>query len=203
MRHHWLHIHPTTFALTHTLQRAASVHQWRDEVPRFWREIISQIDADCLSHFRLSEQLKLHAFIQDILSRVTGSVDQPFDADSKIYRQLAPAIVYMDNHYLQCPSLEEVAAPAVIAPNYFHRLFKNYCGITPYQYMLNKRMSLAQHLLLNSDLPIKAVAHKAGYPCPFHFAKIFHLYFGQSPSQRRRQNLPFSSQNSVDPTTSA
>ncbi len=106
---------------------------------------------------------------------------------------------FMDQHYQQCPSLETIAQAATVAPNYFHSLFKQYCGLTPYQYMLNKRMSLAQHLLFTSDLPIKTIAAKAGYPCPFHFAKIFRQYFKQSPSQRRTQNLPFARRKSSPP----
>jgi AraC-like DNA-binding protein len=187
----WIHINPTSFALTYALKQAAPVHCWEKDIPDYWQDILGGIDHQVLTTSTLPTQLKLHAFIQDILSRATGSVDQPFDAEKKIYRQLAPAIAFMDQHYQQCPSLEAVSQVAAVAPNYFHCLFKQYCGMTPYQYMLNKRMSLAQHLLLASDLPIKSIARKVGYPCPFHFAKIFHQYFGQSPSQRRTQNLPF------------
>ncbi len=191
MRVRWIHINPTSFTLTHALKQAAPVHCWEKDIPDYWQDILNGIDHQVLTQSTLPTHLKLHAFVQDILSRVAGSVDQPSEAENKIYRQLVPAIVFMDQHYQQCPSLAIVSQAAGVAPNYFHHLFKRYCGITPYQYMLNKRMSLAQHLLLTSDLPIKNIARRAGYPCPFHFAKIFHHYFGQSPSQRRTQNLLF------------
>ena len=185
MRVRWLHLNPTNFTLTRALNQAAPLHSWANDLPNYWRDLLENIDRRILTQSAPPAQLRLHAFIQDILARVIAGVDQPFDPAGDTHQPLAPAIAYMDRHHQQCPSLETVARAAGLAPNYFHHLFRRHAGLSPYRYMLNKRMSLAQHLLLTTDLPIKAVAQQTGYPCPFHFAKTFRRYFGQSPSQRR------------------
>ena len=46
-------------------------------------------------------------------------------------------------------------------------------------------MQKAKKLLLDSQLSIKEIAARVGYPDPFHFSKSFKNAVGMSPAQYR------------------
>ena len=101
--------------------------------------------------------------------------------------RLQKALDFMDRQFLENPPLREIAAQVHMAPNYFHRIFRNTFGITPFEYMLNKRMSVARELLGFSSMTVREVAERAGYEDEFYFSKIFKKQSGFSPAQFRHQ----------------
>jgi AraC-like DNA-binding protein len=188
----WIHLLPTSFTLIHALRQAPPIHRWRqtllgDTCGRLEFEMLGPHGQPALP---LTAHFALHSFVQELLSRVTQRLAPADPADADLIRKLGPAIEFMDRHYVQAPSLDSIAQTVSLAANYFHALFRQCSGLSPYQYMLHKRMSLAQHLLLTSDQPVKQIAQRVGYACPFHFAKVFRRYFRQSPSQCRVRNVP-------------
>ncbi len=102
---------------------------------------------------------------------------------------LQNAIDYMDSNYTLNPPLEAIAATANLTPNYFHRAFKQILGLTPYDYMLKKRLNKAKGLLTSTDLPISQIAELSGYENSYYFSRIFKKHSGKTPSQVR-QNSP-------------
>ena len=73
--------------------------------------------------------------------------------------------------------------------DYIRKLFKKETGISPAEYLLKERMSLAQQLLSSgisnrfSHYSISQVAEACGYSEPLYFSRVFKKYFGVSPSE--------------------
>ena len=66
------------------------------------------------------------------------------------------------------------------------RIFKNAYGITPYAYVLNKKISLAKNMLLNTNLSVKEIAYKLCFADEYYFSNIFKSKTGMSPTRFRK-----------------
>jgi AraC family transcriptional regulator len=89
---------------------------------------------------------------------------------------------YMDERYLQNPEMAEVAKAGNLSEFHFFRSFKQAFGITPYKYLLNKRLEHSKTLLAQR-LTATEIAATCGFSDIFSYSKAFKRAFGISPSQ--------------------
>jgi len=93
---------------------------------------------------------------------------------------------YLDSHYQQAIYLSELGTIFHYSPSHLNLLFRNRYGVTVLQYILQKRIDMAEKLLKTTDLEIKQVAYHVGFKDPLHFSKYFRQMKGKSPSEYRR-----------------
>lgn len=96
------------------------------------------------------------------------------------------AIAYMENHLTDDITLGDIAESVYISAFHFQRAFSMMTGITPTEYLRNRRLSQAGAELANGDKRIIDVALKYGYDSPESFAKAFSRFHGFSPMQVRK-----------------
>jgi AraC-like DNA-binding protein len=132
---------------------------------------------------------KLSTLIYIILTDIIKNIDfKEMYSQMEVMSEFKKALDYMDQNYLKNPSLQEVAKKAGMAPNYFHRKFKTAFEISPYIYMLQKRMDKAKNLLLITSHSIKEIAVMSGYANEFYFSKTFKKFTGSNPRDFRVNN---------------
>ena len=68
------------------------------------------------------------------------------------------------------------------------RLFKKIFGITPYTYVLNKKIGFAKKLLIDTNLSVKEIATKLCFSDEYYFSNIFKEKSGCTPSQYRKSH---------------
>lgn len=89
---------------------------------------------------------------------------------------------YMEEHYREKISLDQIATNMYLSPFYISKLFKSETGDTPINYLISLRMGKAKELLDTSpDISVQAVAFAVGYEDAYHFSKLFKKYYGLSP----------------------
>ena len=71
-------------------------------------------------------------------------------------------------------------------PNHFIRYFKGKTGVTPQDYITQKRMENAKRLLEKQDIPIAEIAEQVGMCDMAHFSKTFKKIYSMSPKQYRK-----------------
>lgn len=99
--------------------------------------------------------------------------------------KLERAIDYINSHLDQDLSLAKLAAVAQISPYYFARLFKQFMGSPPHQYLTKRRIEKAKQLLANKDLSILEVTQQVGLQSQSHFTNLFRRNVGKTPSAYR------------------
>jgi len=83
--------------------------------------------------------------------------------------------------------IAELAAGVGLSADYVARLFVKRYGMTLQHYLLLRRIELARHLLVSSDLLISEIGRRVGLPDPQYFNKQFRRVAGESPLAYRRQ----------------
>ena len=99
------------------------------------------------------------------------------------------AVDHIRTHYSEPLSLDELLADAHISKSYFLRLFRQYMGTTPYNFLLCYRITQAKELLVLTDLPVGVVAHKVGFGDESNFSTRFTAMVGQSPLRYRKSAM--------------
>jgi len=97
------------------------------------------------------------------------------------------AIAYLNEHFLEKPSLAQLAEKLAFSPNYLGHLFKTQIGCTYNDYLNTLRLKYACGLLLSSKMSVKEIALFSGYSSVEYFMHIFKKRMNMTPVEYRKQ----------------
>ncbi len=100
---------------------------------------------------------------------------------------IANLIEFIHKNYAQNITDLELADQAHISRHHLIRQFKKTVGTTPYDYLMDVRISNAKKLLVETELSIQRISAICGFSTSSHFAEIFRKKAGFSPSEFRNQ----------------
>ena len=96
---------------------------------------------------------------------------------------------YIRAHYAEPINLDMLLAQIPVSKSWFLRLFRQYMGTTPYNFLLSTRITRAKELLVLTDFPVGEVARQVGFEDESNFSTRFAKATGQSPLQYRKSAL--------------
>lgn len=136
--------------------------------------------------------LLVSSYIQKILHMMMVNFrKKEFTADPpSVIRQnlrIQMSVAYIDAHYSEDLSMEDMAALTGITREYFSRSFKRYTSITFFEYLNTVRLIAAFRTLISSDLPVLDIAMDSGFPDMRAFVRCFRKKYGCSPTEYRKQ----------------
>ena len=94
-------------------------------------------------------------------------------------------MTYVNNHYREELSLEDVAKFAGFSRYYFSRSFKRQTGYSFKDYLCQKRLQVAMELLTRTELSMREVASRSGFGSVATFNRAFREKNGCTPSKYR------------------
>lgn len=105
-----------------------------------------------------------------------------------LYQQgILQVATYINQHYTEPITLEELAEMCHLSKTYFISSFKRVIGQTPYDYLLRLRIAKAKMLLETTDYAIKEVADMCGFQKTNTFTSHFRTVAHMTPSEYREQ----------------
>ncbi|MBE9063641.1 response regulator [cf. Phormidesmis sp. LEGE 11477] len=102
--------------------------------------------------------------------------------------KLSPVFQFIDSHYQQPISLNDVAQAAGYTPAYLTSLAQSHTGKTVKRWITERRMTQARRMLEDTAHSIKQIAEESGYADPGYFTRQFRKLHGVTP-RAWRSNL--------------
>jgi AraC family transcriptional regulator len=99
--------------------------------------------------------------------------------------RVSRAIDYIEENFHHDISLVSIANASGLSLTQFTRQFRSKTGMTPYSYVIDRRLRLADRLLKTTSMPIVQVALEAGFADQQHLTRVVRSRKGQTPRMIR------------------
>lgn len=108
-------------------------------------------------------------------------------ATRKSSKECAIARRYIENHFKENLTLDDLAAAAHVSKYYLAHSFSREYGTSPINYLLSCRIQESLYLLSKTRLPLSQISGMLGFSSPSYFSQSFRRFQGISPMEYRRQ----------------
>ncbi|MBD2466005.1 helix-turn-helix transcriptional regulator [Oscillatoria sp. FACHB-1407] len=143
-----------------------------------------------------SEQPSTHLYIDSLSTALAAHLIMHYSTtklkismiDNGLPKQtLEKVIDYIYTHLGQEVTLSQLANLTGMSQYYFCRLFKQSTGLSPHQYLIQKRVEQAKQLLIERKSPIADIALQCGFTNQSHLNRHFKRIVGVTPLTFQRQ----------------
>ena len=117
-----------------------------------------------------------------LLDGLSGSVDAPSQKESLLHQVLQ----YLNAHCTEDISVAQVAAVFHITPSYLAHWFKRRTGLSPWNYVILRRLQRANDLMTQGHSAEEA-CYRVGFDNYANFFRLYKKHTGISPSQFKKQ----------------
>lgn len=107
--------------------------------------------------------------------------------DYKSLEKMKLILKYVENHYMDKITIDEIASEVGLSQSHFMKYFKNTMGTSFIDYLNEYRLTMASRLLLSSDSSILAIASEVGYENLSYFNRTFKKRFAMTPREYRKK----------------
>ena len=101
-------------------------------------------------------------------------------------RQVLQAARFINEHYRQQISANDIAAAAGFSPNYLSRKFREAAGIGVHDYLVFIRLRNAAFELISTDDSVTDIALRCGFSDSNYFKDVFKKKYGLTPREYRK-----------------
>ncbi|MDP4252248.1 MAG: helix-turn-helix domain-containing protein, partial [Bacteroidota bacterium] len=99
------------------------------------------------------------------------------------YNRIADAIDFYRTHFKEQPSLEQAAAHVHISPFHFQRMFKEWAGVTPKQFLQYLSLAHAKGILKDHQATLFDTAEETGLSGTSRLHDLFIKVEGMTPGE--------------------
>ena len=129
------------------------------------------------------------AYMEILIIRLMRNIDQAVPTASRQgtgNRQCAAVKRYIDLHFKEPLSLEQLAEEAHMNKFYLSHTFKKEYGISPINYMISKRIEESKYLLAETDLSLSQISQLLGFSSLSYFSQVFRKTQSVPPMEYRQ-----------------
>ena len=186
-QHYWVHLDGAGVAnMAETLlpqNRLTPVRVSGWEMQPLFESIFAEWDRGTVAA-QIETGLTLHRMLALLAARLLAG-----DASRSNRALIEQATGYIRAHYAESLSLDALLAQTPVSKSWFLRLFRQYTGTTPYNFLLSTRITRAKELLVLTDFAVSEIAHQVGFGDESNFSTRFTAMVGQSPQQYRKSAM--------------
>lgn len=125
--------------------------------------------------------------LREILLLAKRYQSEAAGADRRMKREVDAAVRYFNENYSEPVSIASYAKAQNMSTCWFIRIFRQYTGMPPLQYLTKIRIAKAASLLESTDYNVGEIGAIVGYENPLYFSRIFKKQTGYSPVEYRKK----------------
>jgi AraC-like DNA-binding protein len=95
---------------------------------------------------------------------------------------------FLENNYMYELTIDEIAHYTGRSTATFKRDFKKLSDLTPRNWLINRRLQAAHHLITTTSQPINRIMTDVGFKNFSHFSRVYRQLYGCTPTQSRTQS---------------
>ena len=141
-----------------------------------WQQPANHMTLSAASSLLLTHLVQHYSNVQWRLPTVTGGVGPPPPRPGLADNEGAPS---------GPPTPNGPAREAALSEFHFARMFRQSMNMAPHQYVMQRRMALAQQWVCHSTRSLSEIAMACGFSSASHFSNRFKQVTGKTPSQLR------------------
>lgn len=103
--------------------------------------------------------------------------------------RLKEAILFIEGHYFNNITLEDIVSKVGINHTTLTSLFKDELGVSAVEYLMEYRIRVAKKKLSFTFVPIKDIAMQCGFKTVQHFSRVFKKYSNETPAHYRNRTF--------------
>lgn len=105
--------------------------------------------------------------------------------DDEVPFILKQTIKYINDNITEKLEVTQLAQMTKWKSQYFQRLFTKYLGITPHQYIINKKIERVKALLVETDIQTRQISYELGFASHSNFCSNFKKVTNKTPQEYR------------------
>ncbi|MDF2612221.1 MAG: AraC family transcriptional regulator [Clostridia bacterium] len=109
----------------------------------------------------------------------------------KISKECSTVKRYLDSNYSEHITLDKLAKMTHMNKYYLIHVFTKYSGMSPINYLNNRRIEEGKMLLETTDFSVMQISSSIGFSSQAYFAQAFKKSLGISPNEYRKQKKQF------------
>ena len=156
-------------------------HEAIEDMERAFRAVVNEIPG-----YEFKTRAALSEMIFQLVSHAPAVQAMPKKALRNADR-IKTMLQFIQEHYAEDISVEQVASSASISPSECLRCFHDMIGTTPNQYLRDQRAQRAAELLCGTGLRVTEIAMQCGFQDASYFARAFRQVYGCGPTEYRRK----------------
>ncbi|AQY51812.1 AraC family transcriptional regulator [Listeria weihenstephanensis FSL R9-0317] len=175
------------------LHVSPSSADWNPDVAKLVAELMQVIHLESSQRkagYRYVVKAKLYEMLavleRDVRRLVRDSTEDATSKSQETLEKLQQIFAYVEDHYQETITLQQVADHVGFSSYYFTKLFKRNMGITFMAFVNDYRLSKAKWILMNEETPVTEVAELAGFSSVKTFHHAFKRAMGVSPLKYRK-----------------
>jgi AraC family transcriptional regulator len=139
--------------------------------------VVGRLYADSLAAVLAVQLVRRYSYFQDVHISRGGMAP----------RKLRKAVEFMNDHLEREQDVSLPAVAEAVGMSYFHfsRAFKQSTGVSPNNYLVERRIERAKKFLAETDIPVVEVALRVGFASQSHFTTTFRKLVGNTPKAYR------------------
>ena len=103
-------------------------------------------------------------------------------------KRLEQAFTYINDHYCEKITLEEVAASVDMSSNYFSSYFRRVANISFSDYVTRLRVNRAREMLRENGANVTEIAMDCGFNNISNFYRLYKKHMGKTPGDEKSKN---------------
>lgn len=157
-------------------------------------EIITQNDEKPSGYELISKAAILHIWKELYERTVKDGCSPVRKTAAQDEQRVKQAILYIQDHYMESITLDDIAASILVSKSECCRCFKRTLNITPFEYLMKYRILASTKKMHGKTLEsISEIAGSVGFNNTSYYNKIFKKYMGCTPTEYRssiKKDLP-------------
>lgn len=134
-------------------------------------------------------RLMIRTYFTALIGMLSRSYQRNSGQTENKAMRIAETVTYLEEHFLQPITLQELADRAYLSKRQFLRVFSRNYHTTPMDFVIRKRLDYSCTLLRNPGLSISRVAMESGFRDQNYYARQFKSSFHCTPSEYREKQL--------------